>query len=465
MPFPTPLRDADGAVIGAVNMLVDITDRRQAEQRIQRDEARYRGIFENARVALWEEDFSAVMALLEDLRRSGVTDIRGHFQANPELLAKAVAAVRILDVNSYALELFGAGRKDELVDSLAQVFLPETRSIFLEELVALAEGKRRFESEAKLQTLQGRELDVMLTIAFDGESCERTLVSIVDISPLKIAQRALRDQKQRLKILYKVARTIASDLDLERIVQFVTDIATDASGAKYGAFFYNMTDEASNSYALYAFSGAPREAFGKFGLPRNTAVFEATFRGTGPVRSDDITADPRYGQSSPHFGMPKGHLPVVSYLAVPVISKTGKVHGGLFFGHDQPGIFTQEAEEIVAGIAVHAAIAIDNAQLLRDAQMEFIQRGRAEQDTRRLASIIASSTTRSSARTSTKSSRAGTRRRAAVRLYRRGGDRPAGHHADSRRTARRRARHPRAHPARRARSTTTTRCAGTRTAA
>src|SRR3546814_1337613 len=68
-------------------------------------------------------------------------------------------------------------------------------------------------------------------------------------------------------------------------------------------------------------------------MPRNTAVFAPTFDGTGIVRSDDIRKDPRYGRSGPHFGMPKGHLPVVSYLAVPVISRTGAVHGGLFIAH------------------------------------------------------------------------------------------------------------------------------------
>jgi PAS domain S-box-containing protein len=34
IPYPTPLRDASGNLIGAVNMLVDITDRKQAEERV-----------------------------------------------------------------------------------------------------------------------------------------------------------------------------------------------------------------------------------------------------------------------------------------------------------------------------------------------------------------------------------------------------------------------------------------------
>ncbi|RYG23795.1 MAG: sensor histidine kinase, partial [Chitinophagaceae bacterium] len=96
------------------------------------------------------------------------------------------------------------------------------------------------------------------------------------------------------------------------------------------------------------------------------------------VRSDDITKDPRYGNNDPHFGMPRGHLPVVSYLAVPVTSRSGIVIGGLFFGHPEPGKFTEEHESIVISIAAQAAISLDNAKLfeeviaLNDKKDEFI---------------------------------------------------------------------------------------------
>jgi signal transduction histidine kinase len=64
--------------------------------------------------------------------------------------------------------------------------------------------------------------------------------------------------------------------------------------------------------------------------------------------------------------MPEGHLPVVSYLAVPVISSSGKVIGGLFFGHREPGVFTKEHEDLVVGIASQSAVAIDNAKLYEE---------------------------------------------------------------------------------------------------
>ena len=119
---------------------------------------------------------------------------------------------------------------------------------------------------------------------------------------------------------------------------------------------------------MFALSGAPREAFEKLGMPRNTAIFDMTFNGQGVVRSDDITKDPRYGKNSPHKGMPAGHLPVVSYLAVPVFSPSGIVIGGLFFGHPKPAMFTKEHETLVESIANQAAVSLENARLYQEVQ-------------------------------------------------------------------------------------------------
>jgi GAF domain-containing protein len=160
-----------------------------------------------------------------------------------------------------------------------------------------------------------------------------------------------------------VGSALISELDLSALVQMVTDEATRLTGAQFGAFFYNVLDEAGESYTLYSISGASREIFSQFPMPRNTHVFEPTFRGTGIVRSDDITNDPRYGQSPPYYGKPEGHLPVVSYLAVPVITRAGEVLGGLFFGHEERGVFDERHERLAVGIAGWAAVAIDNARL------------------------------------------------------------------------------------------------------
>jgi len=189
---------------------------------------------------------------------------------------------------------------------------------------------------------------------------------------------ALREEARSLEILNRSAAAVAAELELDRAVQTVTDAARELTGAAFGAFFYNVVDANGESYMLYALSGVPAEAFAKFPMPRRTAVFGPTFDGEGVIRSDDIRQDPRYGLSEPHFGMPKDHLPVCSYLAAPVVSRSGEVLGGLFMGHPEPGVFTDRAERLVLGIAAQAATAIDNARLYQAAQREIAERSRTE---------------------------------------------------------------------------------------
>jgi len=187
-------------------------------------------------------------------------------------------------------------------------------------------------------------------------------------------EETLRDETRILEVLNRTGQALASTLDADMLLQAITDAGTQLSGARFGAFFYSGQDERGENLMLYTLSGAPREAFEQFGKPRPTAVFHPTFHDQRIVRSDDITRDPRYGLSSPHFGMPRGHLPVRSYLAVPVVARSGAVLGGLFFGHPEPGMFNERTERIVAGVAAQAAVAMDNARLYEVARKSALER-------------------------------------------------------------------------------------------
>ncbi|MET7427193.1 SpoIIE family protein phosphatase [Dactylosporangium sp. NPDC005555] len=200
---------------------------------------------------------------------------------------------------------------------------------------------------------------------------ERTIAEFADATGrLRRSQQALREREARLReetslveALHSVGADLSSELDVDRVVQRATDVATGLTGAAFGSFFSNVTDELGESYQLHTLSGVSRDAFTKFPMPRNTEVFDPTFRGVGHMRSDDIRKDPRYGHNEPYAGVPEGHLPVVSYLAVPVISSTGEVLGGFFFGHPSPARFTERHERLAVGVAAHAAVALDNARM------------------------------------------------------------------------------------------------------
>jgi PAS domain S-box-containing protein len=189
-----------------------------------------------------------------------------------------------------------------------------------------------------------------------------------DVDQVKRVQQALRDESNVLELLNSTGTALASQRDLRSLLQTVIDATTGVSGARFGAFFYHGRDSDGDLFTMYTLSGAAPEQFERFGMPHATALFGPSLRGEGVVRSDDITTDPRYGLSGPHFGIPKGHPTVRSYLAVPVVARSGEVLGSLFFGHPEPGIFTERSERIVGGIAAQAAVAIDNTRLYEAAQ-------------------------------------------------------------------------------------------------
>jgi PAS domain S-box-containing protein len=157
-------RDERGHAIAILETNNDITDRRRAEEGLRESERRYRNIFEAAGVSIWEEDFSRVKAAIAGLKAQGVWDFRGYLAAHPELVRHAISLVRIAYVNDATVKLFGAGSKAALLVSLHAIFKPETQDVFSGELVAIAEGRTAFESEAVLQTLQGDKLAVLFTM-------------------------------------------------------------------------------------------------------------------------------------------------------------------------------------------------------------------------------------------------------------------------------------------------------------
>lgn len=178
--------------------------------------------------------------------------------------------------------------------------------------------------------------------------------------------------QEKLQLVIQTGLLLAKNVSLQEIVQAATEAGLKLCGAQFGAFFYNTVNAAGESYLLYTLAGADPEKFSHFPMPRNTKIFGPTFRGEGIVRSGDITQDPRYGLNDPYFGMPPGHLPVHSYLAVPVQSQTGEVLGGLFYGHADKNVFQKESENLVATVAAHAAIAIENFRLRESIESKSI---------------------------------------------------------------------------------------------
>jgi PAS domain S-box-containing protein len=300
---------------------------------------------------------------------------------------------RVTSWNEGAYRILGWTETEMLGETLECIFTAEDRArgqLAREMADAVAGGRGGGEEGWRVRN-DGSRLWAAgeVTPIMDGPERVVGFIKILrDRTAQRQAEESIREERAALAVLNRVGSALAVENDLHRLVQIVTDAGVELSGAEFGAFFHNVLAEGGPSYMLYTLSGAPVEAFSKFPMPRKTALFAPTFDGEGIVRSDDITQDPRYGCNAPRKGMPDGHLPVRSYLAVPVISRSGDVVGGMFFGHAATGVFTDRSEQRLAGLAAEAAVAIDNARLSEAAQKEILERKRAEEALRDLNATL-----------------------------------------------------------------------------
>lgn len=284
------------------------------------------------------------------------------------IISKTLEGI-ITSWNQAAQQMFGY-KEDEVIGRHISLLIPDDR--LQEEAMIIdniRKGQRVQHFQTKRLTKSGKLIPISLTISPIRDP-NGTIIGASkiarDISEQLRVQEEIRKHAQTQELLLSVGTTIFEKLDLHSILQKVTDISTRLTGAEFGAFFYNNINAKGETSLLYALSGAPMEVFEHLSLPGDTPLFQITFNGKGILRSGDITRDPRYGKNPPHFGMPRGHLPVVSYLAVPVINPGGSAIGGLFFGHSRPDMFDADHEKLVAGIAPQAAVAIDNAKLYEE---------------------------------------------------------------------------------------------------
>lgn len=324
----SPIKDDFGNIIGASKVARDISERLKGDER----QAHLSAIVESSDDAIISKDLNGIITSWN----TGATDIFGYSEA--EVLGKSIT-----------------------------ILIPKDR-LNEEQLILkkISSGERIQHFETIRVTKEGKEIPISLSVSplkdRNGKVIGASKIAR-NIEEQVKSKKKIENYLEKLRILNSVGKDISAKLDLETVLQKVTDATTKLSGAKFGAFFYNTEDVTGESLMLYTLSGASKSDFEKFGMPRHTAVFQPTFSGQGVIRVDDIKKDRRYGKNAPYHGMPSRHLEVTSYMAVPVVSNSGVVIGGLIFGHPEKGVFKKDHEIMVRNIAAQAAIAIDNSQL------------------------------------------------------------------------------------------------------
>lgn len=162
---------------------------------LKKAEARFRHLFNNAPISLWEEDYHELKELFDELRAQGVTDLQAHLSTSPELVDRFMSMIRVLDVNQKTLDLFGAPSKEILLKNLDKVFRDEMRQHFAGELLDMWNGKLEYERDGVNYSLSGEPFNIHLDwrlMPGHEDDFNWVLVAIQDITARKKAEEYLR---------------------------------------------------------------------------------------------------------------------------------------------------------------------------------------------------------------------------------------------------------------------------------
>jgi PAS domain S-box-containing protein len=184
-------RDGEGQTLRMLGLDTEITERKAAEQQLIRETRRYQNIFNAAGVGILEADYSPAVRLLKRLSVEGITDVRGHLLAHPDLLRSTLKSIRLVDANPQAVQLAGARSKQVLLESAQGDITIDGERHFLEQILALADGRQAYETEMKIRTFSGETRDIVFTARFpaSGGVQQTALLTGHDVTELASFQQ------------------------------------------------------------------------------------------------------------------------------------------------------------------------------------------------------------------------------------------------------------------------------------
>ena len=163
----------------------------------------------------------------------------------------------------------------------------------------------------------------------------------------------------RLRGLVDAGIALSSELSLDDLLQKLVETAADLTGARYAAL--GVIDETGTELERFVTTGIGPELHAEIGeLPRGRGILGVLIKDAKALRLESIAGDPR------SVGFPPNHPPMRGFLGVPILLR-GRAYGNLYLTEKTDGSFSIEDQELVETLASQAAVAIENARLLRDA--------------------------------------------------------------------------------------------------
>ncbi len=287
----------------------------------------YRNLFDRAPTSIWEEDYSKVAKRLDRLRREGVTDLRNYLAQHPEEVEEVFRLIRVTDVNDAAVALIEAESRDQLLGPIdPRTADQETLGAFVDQLVAIWEGKDRLVVDFTGRTTQGRPIDCVLHWSVPlgrwGPDFSRVLVSISDVTDLATIQRELAGKNALLNSIAGLQSAFIADVEPRALFGRVLEDLLDLTGSEYG-FVAEVLKEGDTQYlqtralsdvAWDDESSRMYERHATVGLRFDNldTLFGSVVTSGKMVISNNPDQDPRSG------GRPESHPSMNAFLGVPL---------------------------------------------------------------------------------------------------------------------------------------------------
>jgi PAS domain S-box-containing protein len=207
----------------------------KARAALTASETRYRTLFEESPVAMWEEDHSAVKRFLQSLLDAGVPDLDAYLRENPPVYRKCLRLTRVLDVNQAAIAMFEAGSKQELLRRIDDLVLQSNIRRFW---AAMMKGSRSATFEDVYITCTGKTITIRETCTVASgheELADRVYLADVDISGIKRAAEEVRVAEERYRTLVESLQEVVVSLDPSGVVTYASPRIEEVLGYEPGA--------------------------------------------------------------------------------------------------------------------------------------------------------------------------------------------------------------------------------------